>query len=302
MLGRMRTLGTRAKDLLSIDPNLLAVDQNITAAAQMALTEARKTAPIENPRQALSFFFDCFKPLGFNAVQRTPYVRLDLLDRLLATLRSRDATVPLSVALPIALYADTMLNNFGFESHLGDIGLHFAGASSLGQKARLVFNLVRASKPRACLEIGTAYGISAYLIARCQELCAVPVNVVTIENYSPQKEMSRAFLHGHFPEAIKTVHADKNDAIAKLAAAAQRFDFVFHDNGHSGDLYVRDFTDVLPLMPSGAVFVLDDINWHGHGQGPSQRTCYEGWLEIARHQRVAAALEISGSLGILILR
>ena len=81
-------------------------------------------------------------------------------------------------------------------------------------KARLVFNLVRASKPNSCLEIGTAYGISAFLIARCQELCSVQPHVVTIENFSPQKEISKSFLQKHCPQGVKTLHADKHDAIA----------------------------------------------------------------------------------------
>src|SRR5262249_12652495 len=104
------------------------------------------------------------------------------------------------------------------------------------------------------------------------------------------------------PQAVKALHADKHDAIAQLVAAAEQFDFVFHDNGHSGDAYVSDFTELLPLMPAGAVFVLDDINWHGHGQGQSQRTCYEGWLEIIGHQRVNAAIEIENSMGMIFLR
>jgi predicted O-methyltransferase YrrM len=303
MFRRIQRLGTRAKELLAIDPKLLAIDPNIAAAAQMALTEATKSATIENPRQALSFFFDCFKPLNFTPVHKTSHVKLELLDRVFAMLQFRDATLPLSVALPIALYADNILNNFRFEPyHLGDIGHHFSVSSSLGEKARLVFNLVRALKPKACLEIGTAYGISAYLIARCQELCAVQAHVVTIERDSPQKEISKTFLQTHFPETIKTLHADKNVAIAQLVANSQQFDFVFHDNGHSGDIYVRDFAELLPLMPAGAVFVLDDINWYGHGQPQSQRTCYQGWLEIIRHHRVAAAIEVSGSMGAVVLR
>jgi predicted O-methyltransferase YrrM len=263
---------------------------------------SRESATIENPRKALSFFFDCFKPLNFTPVHKTSQVKLELLDRVLVMIQFHDATLPLSVALPITLYADNMLNNFRFEPyHLGDIGHHFSVSSSLGQKARLVFNLVRALKPKACLEIGTAYGIAAYLIARCQELCALQAHVVTIENYSPQKELSRAFLQKHFPETVKTLHADKNDAIAQLAADSQQIDFVFHDNGHSGDIYVRDFAELIPRMPAGAVFVLDDINWYGPGQGPSQRTCYEGWLEIIGHQRVTAAIEIDG-MGVVFLR
>jgi predicted O-methyltransferase YrrM len=78
--------------------------------------------------------------------------------------------------------------------HLCDIGHHFAVSSSLGEKARLVFNLVRALKPKACLEIGTAHGIAAYLIARCQKLCALQAHVVTVEAYFPQKEISQSLL------------------------------------------------------------------------------------------------------------
>ena len=121
-------------------------------------------------------------------------------------------------------------------------------------------------------------------------------------NFSPQKEISQAFLQKHFPQTVKVIHADKHEAIAQLVAASEQFDFVFHDNGHSGDDYVRDFSELLQLMPSGAVFVLDDIRWYGHGQQQSQRTCYEGWLEIIRHHRVAAALEIEGSMGLILLR
>jgi hypothetical protein len=145
MFRRIQRLGTRAKELFAIDPKLLAIDPNMAAAAQMALTEATKSATIENPRQALSFFFDCFKPLNFTPVHKTSHVKLELLDRVFAMLQFRDATLPLSVALPIALYADNILNNFRFEPyHLGDIGHHFSVSSSLGEKARLVFNLVRA--------------------------------------------------------------------------------------------------------------------------------------------------------------
>jgi len=71
--------------------------------------------------------------------------------------------------------------------------------------------------------------------------------------------------------------------------------------GTQGDAYVRDFTELLAIMPSGAVFLLDDIAWNGRGP-PSRRTCYEGWLEIVQHPRVAAAIEIENSMGIIFLR
>jgi hypothetical protein len=223
LLSQIRILRTRAKEFLALDPMAAQV---ALMAAQVALTEARRSATIENPKQALSFFVDCFKPLSFSPVYKS-HQALELLNRVSQFLEFRDATLPLSVALPVALYADSMLSDFRSEPYSGDLGFHFAITSSLGQKARLVFNLIRALKPKACLELGTSYGISAYLIASCQKLCALPAHVVTIEKYSPYKEISQAFLQKHFPEAVKTLHADKQDAIAQLVAASEQFDFVF---------------------------------------------------------------------------
>ena len=302
MFDQIRRLRSRVHKLFTLTEKFL--DDRVTMApTQMALAEARNLVTIQNPRQAVSFFMDCFKPLIFSMVYKVdPKVNLDLVARVNAMLQFSDATVPFSVALPIALYADEMLSNFGFESYSGDIGYHFSVGSSLGTKARLVFNLVRALKPKSCLEIGTAYGISAFLIARCQELCSLQPHVVTVEKYSPQKEIGASFLQKHCAQSVKTIHADKHDAIAKLMAASKQFDFVFHDCRHSGDEYVDDFTELLPLMSPNAVFVLDDLHWHGRGAKESRRTCYEGWLEIIKHERVNAAIEIENSMGMIFLR
>lgn len=107
MLSLIHKLRSRAYKLLPIDPA-------VRAAAQLALAEARKLASIENPRQAVSFFFDCFKPLTFKTTYKTAPAKLELVDRLFLILQFRDATLPLSMALPIALYADGMLSNFRF--------------------------------------------------------------------------------------------------------------------------------------------------------------------------------------------
>ena len=210
MFRRIRTLQTRAKELLAVGSMVkarTAIDSMTMAAAQSALTEARKSATIENPRQALSFFFECFKPLTFNAVYKTPPVELDLLKRVLGTLQFRDATLPLSVAVPIALYADSLMNNFVFhqavQTYSADIGLHFLQSSSLGSRARLIFNLVRALKSKACLEIGTAYGVSAYLIAACQQLCALQPHVVTVEKIRSCKRDLSGLLTKAFSQRSK---------------------------------------------------------------------------------------------------
>jgi len=74
MFGRVRRLRTRVRELLAIP-----VDFTARAAAQMALLEVGKSATIENPRQALSFFYDCLKLLTFSVVFKTPPLKLDCL-------------------------------------------------------------------------------------------------------------------------------------------------------------------------------------------------------------------------------
>lgn len=47
---------------------------------------------------------------------------------------------------------------------VGDAGLHFSSSSSLGSKGRILFNVIRLMRSERCLELGTAYGMSALFI------------------------------------------------------------------------------------------------------------------------------------------
>ena len=55
-------------------------------------------------------------------------------------------------------------------------------------------NAVRSCRLTSCLEIGTAYGVSAFFIIEAQKQCEMEPRLTTIEGYSPQKEISSKFL------------------------------------------------------------------------------------------------------------
>jgi predicted O-methyltransferase YrrM len=183
------------------------------------------------------------------------------------------------------------------------VARHFASASSPPFRLAILAELVRHARATSILEIGTGYGMSAIAMARAQ---AAP-RLVTLEASEPQKSLSRRQLETAFPDGgVEPIGEDKVSATARLIARGDRYDFVFHDGGHDGDAYMRDFTALLPALQPGAMFVIDDIRWddkEGVRQRTrhSSRTCYEGWREVVAHPRVTGALEVRTSLGVLLL-
>jgi predicted O-methyltransferase YrrM len=71
--------------------------------------------------------------------------------------------------------------------------------------------------------------------------------------------------------------------------------------GHSKENYIRDFHTVLPIATPGAVILMDDIRWEDSRFSRDNPRCYEGWLEVVNHPTVRRAVEISGSMGLLLL-
>jgi predicted O-methyltransferase YrrM len=184
------------------------------------------------------------------------------------------------------------------------VAAHFAASSSSRSRLALLAHLVRLAGATSILEIGTAYGMSAIAMAKAQ---AKP-SLVTIDPFEPQISISRRNLADVFPHGgVEQVAGDKSEVVPRLVQEGRQFDFVLHDGGHDGDAYVRDFAAVLPSMRRGALYLVDDIDWDRTREirartSHSRRTCYEGWREVSRHDRVDGALEISRQLGVAVIR
>ena len=83
---------------------------------------------------------------------------------LLQELSFRLPMAPVNIAREAGLYADGLMSRQ--EPVAGDwnsdVGLHFYNSSSLGRKGRTLHAIVRASRATKYLELGTAYGMSAF--------------------------------------------------------------------------------------------------------------------------------------------
>jgi predicted O-methyltransferase YrrM len=224
------------------------------------------------------------------------------LANLFATLRYGMHPVPLGVAVEIALYADHLRGNWQSPAKMYrsyDVGEHFIVSSSLGAKGRLLMNIVRYCASRACLEIGTGYGVSAFYLMEAQKRCGLAPLLTTIEGFSPQKEISAKFLNTKYGSAATLLHGTKSDCLNNIISNPDQFDLLFHDGGHSGDAYLEEILALLPTLRDGAIVVIDDIRWKDRGNRSSKRTCHEAWLEIVNDRRVKNAVEADSTIGIL---
>ncbi|MBQ1915932.1 MAG: O-methyltransferase [Lachnospiraceae bacterium] len=145
---------------------------------------------------------------------------------------------------------------------------------------RFMAFLMRALAPERILEIGTAVGFSALLMAHFDVSLK---EIVTIEDYEPRiREASENFSHTDAPVTLLTGNASE-----VLKALKGPFDFVFIDaaKGQYPD-YLRL---VLPLLSDRAVIAADNILQDGRILEPKEalerrdRTIHKRIREYVSH-------------------
>lgn len=186
-------------------------------------------------------------------------------------------------------------------SWTGPIDAHFGMSSSFGLKGRILVAAVRAMRPRECVELGTAYGMSATFLLEAPEPGAPVTRVTTVECDPDLSARAARRLGGAYGERIRCVAGATGDVLPDMARQSRPVDLLFHDAGHSRDDYVRDFRAVEPSLAPGAVVLIDDIRWHDPRFCDADPRCHEGWLEVASHPRVRRAVEVDRDLGLLLL-
>jgi len=277
-------------------------DRDTDEAAQRLLYRAEASKELQFPKECLNFLHEMLRPVSVSAspVRKSsgrdePGPRMLEALKLLVNL----PPIPASVALEVALWADHLRGDFSSVDYTTeDLSTHFESISSLWIGVRTFFNRARAVRPESMLELGTAFGISAFYMMRAQEFCQKRPRLTTVEGFSPQKEMSAEFLSGVFGADVRILHGLKADVLPIIASGAETFDLFFHDGGHVGDAYIDDFMQLEPVFRPGAFVVYDDIRYD-QTHTKSRRTCYEGWLEVSQHPRVRSARELSLNMGIL---
>ena len=172
---------------------------------------------------------------------------------------------------------------------MGEICNKMGLVSQMGEK---IFNLVRATKPKVCLELGTGIGISAAYIGAALKLNRNNGKLITIEGDETLADLSQDVFYSLGLDNIKVVNSKFSDALPAIISSNDSIDFVFCDGDHDETRTFEYYKTILDGMDDGSIYVLDDIRWSAGMR--------RGWERICHHREVAEFKDLS-RLGVCII-
>ena len=158
----------------------------------------------------------------------------------------------------------------------------------------LLFHLVRTLRPKSCIEMGTAVGISAAYQAAALELngrgsLATLEGAATLASVA-RDNLDRLGLGG--PGMVEVVVGRFEDTLRGVLASRQPIDYVFVDGHHHGPATLAYFEQMVPFLAEASVVIFDDIAW----SDDMRKT----WSAIAHDERVGLAIDL-GEVGICVV-
>lgn len=123
--------------------------------------------------------------------------------------------------------------------------------------------MLKMNRPKAILEVGTAVGFSAILMAQYSE---PDCKITTIEKYEKRIPIARKnFAESGFDEKITLLEGDASDILKKLVEDETEknpdfdgvYDMIFMDAAKGQ--YINFLPDVLQLLKSGGILITDNV-------------------------------------------
>lgn len=122
--------------------------------------------------------------------------------------------------------------------------------------AQLLKVILKVNKPKRILEVGTAIGYSAILMARSTE---DDCSITTIERRKDMVDIARKNIDcAGYNGRIQVIHGDAQDILKDLKG---KYDFIFLDaaKGH----YLDFFNNCVKLLDLGGIIVSDNVLYKG---------------------------------------
>jgi len=161
---------------------------------------------------------------------------------------------------------------------------HFSGVASIHRPWGVFLQrLVRELRPRSCVELGTAIGISAAYQGSGLALNA-DGRLRTIEGAPWLAELARETLAELEIDRVEVIDGRFDDVLDAVLADAAPIDFAYMDAGKDREQNVVQFERLLPHLAPGAAFVIDDVHWSREMNG--------AWREIRAHPQVGLSVDL----------
>ncbi len=156
---------------------------------------------------------------------------------------------------------------------------------------RVLFNLVRTTRPACCVEMGTSVGISAAYQAAALELNGAGT-LVTLEGAPAVANLAREHLGRLGLGRAEVVVGRFQDTLPTVLGARRPVDYVFVDGHHDEHATLGYFEQLLPSLADSALLVFDDIGWSDGMR--------RAWGALARDPRVTSAVGL-GPVGLCLM-
>jgi predicted O-methyltransferase YrrM len=283
---------------------------SVDAVLSWALERAEAEGPLFYPVEYVQFLRDCTERSWsvWHEVRNETGQDKDEASRRFASLVDSLGDLPaveFASAERLARAADRLRANINPETGVrehGDQQRRFSRAASLGMKGRVLYTAVKVLRSEQIVELGTFWGMSALFMLEALETAGPDAHLTTVELHEAFHRKAQALIHSRFNGRATCINGRTQEVVPDLARTLSGVDLLFHDAGHSGEAYVRDFAAAEPFLAPGAVVLFDDIRWYDRAIMSSDPKCYDGWMEVTRHPRVRRAGEIDGYMGAVLLR
>lgn len=156
--------------------------------------------------------------------------------------------------------------------------------------AGLLLRIVRETKPRFCVEMGAAAGISG-----AYQACGLRLNkvgrFVSLEGGRAVAELAAQTLKTLGLDDLAEVRTGRFQDTLQPALEQNPIDYIFVDGHHDGPATIEYFNTITTRMTRGVV-LFDDVDW-----SPGMSAA---WAEIFSSERLAAAFDL-GRLGVCVI-
>lgn len=115
--------------------------------------------------------------------------------------------------------------------------------------------LLKSMRPKAILEVGTAVGFSAILMAEYSDKDS---HITTIEKYEKRIPIAKEnFKKSGYADRIEFIEGDAADVLKDLSEKNRKFDMIFMDAAKGQ--YLNFYEDVMSLLKDGGILVSDNV-------------------------------------------